>query len=97
MIAGGIAMTKAGASVEGMPDLNDLVAVEATRQSLFLVCLAEMVASDWRGIFGPEADDGEVAFDPAHVASLFTDPEVADSFSRFYLSGHTEVVAEGNV
>lgn len=91
----GEVVTKVGARIEGLPDLSDPHALEATRQSLFLVSLAEMVVSDWQNI---KDDDGvDIPFDATLLAQLFANPEVADAFSGGYLAETSAVAAEGNV
>jgi hypothetical protein len=77
-----------------MPDLSDPEIVESTRQALFLLSLAEMAASDWRHI---RDDDGsEIGFDASLLAELFSNPSVADAFSRAYLADTSALVTEGN-
>lgn len=90
----GEAVTKAGARIDGLPDLDTAEGLAGNRQTLFVLSIAELAAFDWSGIGD---DDGkELAFDPALLALLFVDAAVADSFQSQYLQPIYQGVAEGN-
>lgn len=91
----GEVVTKAGARIEGPVDFGSAEALVETSQSLFVVALAEMAVTNWRGI---QADDGTgLEFDAGHLAQLLSDPELAETFLRKYYRPVHEVVLEGNV
>lgn len=88
-------VTKAGGRIVGGPDLDTPEGLAGTRQSLFVVSLAEMSATDWRNVGD---DDGKpIKFDAGHMAMLMAHPGVADAFQANYLSPLASVLAEGNV
>lgn len=88
-------VTKAGGRITGTPDLSSPEGLAATRQSLFVVSLAEIAVRDWRGV--GDADGAPLKFDAGHMAELMADPLVADAFYGRYLQPVHEVVLEGNV
>jgi hypothetical protein len=91
----GEAVTKAGGHIVDVPDLSTPEGLAGTRQSLFVVSLAELAATDWRGVGD---DDGTpLKFDAGHMAGLMAHPGVADTFQADYLSPVYSVISEGNV
>ncbi len=95
LVSAGEAVSKAGGRIAGGPDLDSPDGLSGARQSLFILSVAELVATDWSGI-GDE-DGEELAFDPALLAQLLIQPAVADAFQSRYLQPIYEAIAEGNV
>lgn len=90
----GMAVTKAGGHIVNLPDLSDDDAREGMRRALMVVSLAEIGTTDWRNILGP--DGTALAFDPARLVELFTDPLVSGSFLARYLAGVFAEIEAGN-
>ncbi len=88
-------VTKAGGRIVGTPDLDTPEGLAGTRQSLFVVSLAELAARDWRNV--GDDDDVPLKFDTAHMAALMAHPGVAEAFQAQYLNSLAAVLAEGNV
>ena len=91
----GTAVTKAGGQIEGLPDLADEDLGEGLYNALFMVSMAEIAASDWRGI--NDRDGKPLIFDAGLIASLFQDHETVAHFRSEYFRPIHEVEAEGNV
>ena len=89
------AVTKAGGQIEGLPDLADEDLGEGLYNALFMVSMAEIAASDWRGVKG--RDGKPLIFDAGLIASLFQDQDVVAHFRSEYFRPIHEVEAEGNV
>lgn len=94
LIEAGTVVTMAGGTIEGVPDLSDPSRARGAQDALFVVSLAELVTTDWRGIL--DDDDAPLTFDSAHLALLLSDHEVTDNFLTQYLHPLNQVVAEGN-
>ncbi|MBI4921857.1 MAG: hypothetical protein HY834_08915 [Devosia nanyangense] len=94
LVEAGEAVTRAGGRITGLPDLTDPMQAKGQQDALFVVCLAEIVVSDWKGILSAEGT--EVEFDPALLVFLFEDHAAADRFMGNYLHPLNQVVAEGN-
>ena len=97
----GEVVTRAGGHIVGPFDLSTPEALAETKQSLFVVALAEMAISDWRGVLLDPGDDEAEApplpFDAHHLANLMADPAMAETFLGKYYRPLHEVVSEGNV
>lgn len=91
----GEVVTKAGGHIVGGPDLTTPDGLAGARQSLFVVSLAEIAATDWRGV-GDE-DGVTLKFDAGHMAMLMAHPAVAEEFQSEYLKPVYAVISEGNV
>lgn len=94
-------VTRAGGHIAGTLDLDDPIAVAATRRHLLVVALAEIVVTDWRGVLadvdGPDGEPVALPFDPAHLSNLLLAPGLAEGFLSRCAGPIHEVVAEGNV
>lgn len=91
----GEVVTKAGGHIVGGPDLSTPDGLAGARQSLFVVSLAEIVATDWRGV--GDDDGATLKFDAGHMAMLMAHPSVAEAFQSEYLRPVYAVLSEGNV
>lgn len=93
-------VTRAGGHITGVLDLEKPIEVAATRRHLFIVALAEIVVTDWRGVLadidGPESKDVPLPFDAAHLSNLLLEPGMAEAFLEKCAGPIHEVVAEGN-
>jgi len=92
---GGEAVTKVGGRISGLPDLGDLEKSTALYNSLFTVSVAELAASDWRGV--NDQDGAPLAFDEKLLAVLFQDGAISEAFRQNYFRPLNEVESEGNV
>jgi len=95
LVSSGEAVTRAGGYIAGVPDLASDEQRDGTKESLFVVSLAELAVTDWRGV--ADADGEPLEFRPAGLVHLLSDAVVADAFRRNYLKPIHEVVLEGNV
>lgn len=89
----GEAVTKAGGRIAGVPDLADPARAKSCQEALFVVSLAELAATDWRGIH--DEDGVELTYDAALLPLLLTDHAVVDNFLGRYLRPISQVVTEG--
>lgn len=97
LVASGEAVTKVGARIVDMPDLDTDDGLKATTESLFLLSLAELVITDWSGVFSDDKKTVPVPFAPEMLVHLLADPLAADGFMKSYLRPLNEVVDAGNV
>lgn len=101
LAAAGRAVTRLGGQIIGAPNLDNEPEVEASRRSLVLLSIAEIVSSDWSGLMEGDPEDKPedlvpIAFDPARLAELIlSDPDLTEEFARFCSRPIFTVVEEG--
>lgn len=94
LIEGGIAITKAGGTVSGVPDLSDPVEKQGVWDALFALSLAEILITGWEGIEDDEGQD--LPFAPANIVHLMSDPRAADIYVGKVMARQRDGQAEGN-
>lgn len=95
LIEAGEVVTKAGGHIAGVGNLDDPRVAAGLRETLFVLALAELAVTDWRGVL--DSDGSPLTFHASVLGFLLSDANVADAFMRRYLSPINEVVLEGNV
>ncbi|WP_297105143.1 hypothetical protein [uncultured Devosia sp.] len=92
-IEGGEAVSRAGGHVTGLPDLSDEVERNGVWTYFYLIGIAELTVSDWKGVQERGAD---IPFDSAKLAAVIADPVVSNAFSQKQLQRHNRIAREGN-
>jgi hypothetical protein len=94
LISAGEVVTKAGGHIEGGPDIATPDGLAGTKESLFVLSLAELAVTGWSGI--GTAKGKPLDFHAALLPRLLTIPAVAEAFRQQYLAMAGEAIAEGN-
>lgn len=89
----GEAVTRVGAIVQGLPDLDDAAAEQGLWDLLFVGSVAEIAVSDWQGV---TEHGNPLAFKPDRLWRLIADAQTADLLSAKLLARHRAIGQEGN-
>ena len=94
LLAGQEAITKAGGTIVGGPDLGDEDHIESAREAAFILSVAEVAVIDWKNVLSAEGT--AIEFDVSLLGDLLSDNAVAQRFMRNYMHPLNQVAAEGN-
>jgi hypothetical protein len=83
-----------GATVEGLPDLNDPNVVQGHLEALTTQAFARYAIADWQGVL--EADGTPAPVTAANIAKLMNIGAVAQAFVALYLVSVHDLENEGN-
>jgi hypothetical protein len=87
-------ITIAGGTIDGLPPMETPEQIQAVKETLFVLTLADAAIVDWRNI---NDDDGApLAFDPKLLVHFVSHKDAAKAFLANYLHPLNQVVMEGN-
>lgn len=89
----GAAVTRAGGTVTGVPDIEGEADEKGVWDMLFALSLAELTVEDWKGVTRGRQP---VPFKPDLLAAFMADVRIADLFIARQMAKQNEAASEGN-